>query len=139
MAGSSGFHWARAAYRSGMLSRRRMAGDVWQNIQFRLKGSTDEGTERVKDRVEHFFVLCVIGLLGWLLITLVQVIATLIRTRYSIALEDNLHARRIHTQTEVLERLFIGCIVVISIAAMLIRLCIFSSSPTCRPPKTASG
>lgn len=75
--------------------------------------------DRIKERLEHFLTLCVIGVLGWLLITLVQVTATLIRTRYSIAVEDNLHARRIHTQTEVLERLFIGCIVVICIAAML--------------------
>src|SRR5215471_11124561 len=76
--------------------------------------------DRIKDRIEHFFTLCVIGILGWLLITLVQVTATLIRARYSIAVEDNLHARRIHTQTEVLERLFIGCIVIITIAAMLV-------------------
>lgn len=75
--------------------------------------------DRLKGRLEHFFTLVLIGLLGWLVITLVQVIATLIRMRYSIAVADNLHARRIHTQTEVLERLFIGCIVVITIAAML--------------------
>jgi hypothetical protein len=55
----------------------------------------------LKNRLEHFFTLCLIGLLGWMMITLVQVTATLIRTRYSIAVEDNLHARRIHTQTEV--------------------------------------
>ena len=73
----------------------------------------------LKGRLEHFFTLVLICLLGWLVITLVQVTATLIRMRYSIAVEDNLHARRIHTQTEVLERVFIGCIVVITIAAML--------------------
>src|SRR5262245_40467077 len=33
----------------------------------------------IKERAEHFFILCVIGILGWLLITLVQVTATLIR------------------------------------------------------------
>jgi small-conductance mechanosensitive channel len=76
--------------------------------------------ERFKEPFEHFLTLCMIGLLGWLLITLVQVTATLIRMRYSIAVADNLHARRIHTQTQVLERLFIGCIVVITIAAMLV-------------------
>jgi len=73
----------------------------------------------LKGRLEHFFTLVLICLLGWLVITLVQVTATLIRMRYSIAVEDNLHARRIRTQTEVLERVFIGCIVVITIAAML--------------------
>jgi small-conductance mechanosensitive channel len=73
----------------------------------------------LKGRLEHFFTLVLIGLLGWLMIALVQVTATLIRTRYSIAVADNLDARRIHTQTEVLQRVFIGCIVVITIAAML--------------------
>ena len=51
MAGSSGFHWARAAYRAGLLSRRQMAADAWANVQFRLRGSTDEGTEAVKARL----------------------------------------------------------------------------------------
>jgi len=76
--------------------------------------------DRFKDPFEHFLTLCLIGCLGWLLITVIQVTATLIRTRYSIDVEDNLHARRIHTQTEVLERIFIGCVVIISIAAMLV-------------------
>jgi HAD superfamily hydrolase (TIGR01490 family) len=51
MAGSSGFHWARAAYRSGLLPRRQLWSDALANVQFRLQGSTDEGTERVKRRV----------------------------------------------------------------------------------------
>ncbi len=51
MAGSSGFHWARAAAGAGLMSRRRLAADAWQNVLFRLRGSTDEGTERVKARV----------------------------------------------------------------------------------------
>ncbi len=51
MAGSSGFHWARAAQRSGLLTRRRLVADAWANAQFRLLGSTDEGTEKVKARV----------------------------------------------------------------------------------------
>ena len=75
--------------------------------------------ERFRAQLEHFFTLCLIGALGWFLITIIQVTATLIRTRYSIAVADNLHARRIHTQTEVLERIFIGCIVVITLATML--------------------
>jgi len=51
MAGASGFHWARAAQRSGLISRRRLVADAWANVQFRLQGSTDEGTEKVKARV----------------------------------------------------------------------------------------
>src|SRR5262245_38133336 len=46
--------------------------------------------ERFKQPFEHFLTLCMITLLGWLMIALVQVIAALIRTRYSIAVADNL-------------------------------------------------
>ena len=72
-----------------------------------------------KGGLEHFFSICLIGSLGWLLITLVQVVATLITTRYSIAVADNLHARRIHTQTQVLQRVFVVCIIVVTIGVML--------------------
>jgi HAD superfamily hydrolase (TIGR01490 family) len=51
MAGSSGFHWARAAYRAGLLTRRQLAADAWANVQFRLRGSTDEETEAIKARL----------------------------------------------------------------------------------------
>jgi HAD superfamily hydrolase (TIGR01490 family) len=51
MAGSSGLHWARAAQRSGLLSRRQLWADTWANVMFRLQGPTDEATERVRDRV----------------------------------------------------------------------------------------
>jgi HAD superfamily hydrolase (TIGR01490 family) len=51
MAGASGLHWARAAQRSGLLARRQLWADAWANVMFRLQGSTDEATERVKDRV----------------------------------------------------------------------------------------
>lgn len=51
MAGASGFYWARAAARAGLLSRRRLAADAVENVRFRLRGSTDERTEKVKARL----------------------------------------------------------------------------------------
>jgi HAD superfamily hydrolase (TIGR01490 family) len=51
MAGSSGIHFARAAYESGMISRRRLARDVYENMRFRLRGSTDERADDVRVRV----------------------------------------------------------------------------------------
>ena len=75
--------------------------------------------DRFKSSFEHFLTLCLIGCVGWLVITLVQVISTLITTRYSIAVADNLHARRIHTQSQVLQRIVIACVVVVTIAVML--------------------
>jgi HAD superfamily hydrolase (TIGR01490 family) len=51
MAGSSGFHWARAGARAGLIPRRELYADAWANLQFRLQGSTDASTQRVQDRV----------------------------------------------------------------------------------------
>jgi HAD superfamily hydrolase (TIGR01490 family) len=51
MAGSSGFHWARAARHAGLITRRRLAADAWLHLRFRLEGSTDAGTDRVRERV----------------------------------------------------------------------------------------
>ncbi len=51
MAGASGFHWARAAHAAGLISRRRLLADAWQNAQFRLRGSTDAATDKVRERV----------------------------------------------------------------------------------------
>jgi HAD superfamily hydrolase (TIGR01490 family) len=56
MSGSSGFFWARAAARAGMISRRRLALDAWENVKFRLRGSTDASTDRVMNRVGEMLV-----------------------------------------------------------------------------------
>src|ERR1700677_1634546 len=50
MAGSSGIFFARAAYETGMISRRRLARDVYENLRFRLRGSTDERADEGRKR-----------------------------------------------------------------------------------------
>src|SRR5918999_4866274 len=49
--GSSALHFARAAYRHGMLSRRQVVRDGWANLKFRIQGSTDEGTDMLRRRI----------------------------------------------------------------------------------------
>jgi HAD superfamily hydrolase (TIGR01490 family) len=51
MAGSSGLYWARAARGAGLLTRRRMVRYGWANVKFRLQGSTDQATDRVRREV----------------------------------------------------------------------------------------
>jgi HAD superfamily hydrolase (TIGR01490 family) len=51
MAGSSGVFFARAAYETGMISRSRLARDLYENIRFRLRGSTDDRADDVRKRV----------------------------------------------------------------------------------------
>src|SRR3954469_20582798 len=51
MEGSSAFHFARASYNAGQLSRRQVARAVRDNIRFRLQGSTDEATDALREQV----------------------------------------------------------------------------------------
>ena len=51
MEGSSAIHFGRAAYRAGMVSRRQLARDAWANVKFRLNGSTDQGTDELRERI----------------------------------------------------------------------------------------
>jgi len=51
MAGSSGVFFARAAYETGMISRSRLAKDLYENVRFRLRGSTDDRADDVRKRV----------------------------------------------------------------------------------------
>src|SRR5919109_3769608 len=51
MEGSSALHFARAAYKRGMLSRRQLLSDGWANLRFRLSGTTDQQTDELRRRV----------------------------------------------------------------------------------------
>ena len=51
MAGSSGIFFARAAYETGMISRARLMRDAYENLRFRLRGSTDGRADEVRKRV----------------------------------------------------------------------------------------
>jgi HAD superfamily hydrolase (TIGR01490 family) len=51
IAGSSAFEFARASYKAGLTTRRQLASDGLANLRFRLEGSTDQGTEVLKERV----------------------------------------------------------------------------------------
>jgi HAD superfamily hydrolase (TIGR01490 family) len=49
--GSSGLHFARAAYEAGLISRSRLMRDAWENLRFRLRGTTDERADAVVARI----------------------------------------------------------------------------------------
>src|SRR3954451_6495510 len=48
MEGSSALHFVRAAYKSGMLSKRMLVSSAWANVRFRLNGSTDTQTDELR-------------------------------------------------------------------------------------------
>jgi HAD superfamily hydrolase (TIGR01490 family) len=49
--GSSAIHFGRAAYRRGLVSKRQLARDLWANVRFRLRGSTDAETDALRQRI----------------------------------------------------------------------------------------
>jgi len=51
IAGSTAFQFGRAAYRAGLVSRRRLAADAWENVVFRLRGSTDASADAMRARI----------------------------------------------------------------------------------------
>ncbi len=51
MEGSSAFQFGRAGYKAGLVSRRQLVSDAWANLRFRVRGSTDEGTIALRDRI----------------------------------------------------------------------------------------
>lgn len=57
--------------------------------------------------------------LSWGAINMIRVLKERYLTRHDISLEDNLHARKLHTQLNILERILIFIIITIGIAAIL--------------------
>ena len=51
MAGSSAYHFGRASFKAGALSRRQLARDAWAQIRFRLEGSTDAAVDALLERI----------------------------------------------------------------------------------------
>lgn len=52
MAGSSGMHFGRAAFRTGMVGRRQLARWAADHVRFRLRGTTDERAQALLDEVK---------------------------------------------------------------------------------------
>jgi len=55
ISGSSGLPWARAATKAGLISRRQMARWGVDAMRFRMRGSTDEATEKLLGEIKQVF------------------------------------------------------------------------------------
>ncbi|MGV0762177.1 mechanosensitive ion channel family protein [Tistrella mobilis] len=63
--------------------------------------------------------LGVIALIGWIAVSVLRALADVSRRRYRIDVDDNLVARKHRTQLMLLQRVGIGLVVVVTVAAML--------------------
>jgi small-conductance mechanosensitive channel len=73
----------------------------------------------LKNILQHVLGLGVIASVGWGAIILVQLFSDMVFARYTIDVDDNLTARRIRTQTQVLQRTVVVVVTVFTAAIML--------------------
>jgi small-conductance mechanosensitive channel len=65
------------------------------------------------------FIISLVLAMGWFAIGLVYVLQGATMRRYDITAEDNIRARRVHTQLQLIRRLIIGFIAVVDFGALL--------------------
>jgi small-conductance mechanosensitive channel len=73
----------------------------------------------LRNTIEHILGLCVIAAIGWAIVVLVQVTSDWLFQRYALDSPDNLTARRVRTQTQVLQRVFVLIVTVVTASVML--------------------
>ena len=69
--------------------------------------------------IRHGLVMALVAALGWFAVGCIYVIQDRILRKYDLTAENNIHARRIHTQFQVFRRIAIGFVVIIDIGAVL--------------------
>ena len=73
----------------------------------------------IRKPLDHILAIWIIVGISWLLIRLFHVIRKLILSRYEISAKDNLEARRISTQLDVIERVLIFLVILIAVSSIL--------------------
>ena len=76
-------------------------------------------SQSVKKTLVHVLSIWIIIGVSWLLIRFFNIIKILILSRYEISAKDNLEARRISTQLDVIQRVFSFLIILVAIALIL--------------------
>lgn len=76
-------------------------------------------SEGVEGSLRHGLAIVVIGAFAWLVVRAGYALTDAALRRYEVAAEDNLHARKVHTQVQVLRRVMVVAVGVLAVAAML--------------------
>ncbi len=76
-------------------------------------------SESLKSTIRHALGICLIVATAWLLIAMVDVVEAVLGYRYSSEVADDLAVRRVRTQVQVLRRIIVMMIVVVTIAGVL--------------------
>ena len=69
--------------------------------------------------IRHGLVMALVAALGWFAVGCIYVIQDTILRKYDLTAENNIHARRIHTQFQLFRRMAIAFVIVIDAGALL--------------------
>jgi small-conductance mechanosensitive channel len=75
--------------------------------------------DNIDATVRHILAMLVVVALGWFAIGCIYVLQDFLRRRYDLTAENNIRARRFHTQFQLFRRVLIAFVVVIDIGALL--------------------
>jgi small-conductance mechanosensitive channel len=78
--------------------------------------------QNVKSPLGHVVGLGLIAALGWTVILFAEVFADVVTARYRVDVRENLAARRIRTQVQMLRRVFTVVVMIITLAIMLLTI-----------------
>lgn len=76
-------------------------------------------THRLRHLIEHGTAMALVASLGWFVAGLVYVFEAVLLPKYDLTATDNARARKIHTQFQVIRRLIIVLIAIITLAGVL--------------------
>lgn len=71
------------------------------------------------EALRHLLVLGVIGASAWLLIAMLDVVEDMAAAKFRVDVQDNLRARRVQTQVQVVRRIVVVVVVVVAVSAGL--------------------
>lgn len=114
-------HWLSGAPRAKQALRRVREPLRWLLVLagLHIALSAELGGTSVGVLGLHLLSLLLIGVLAWLLVASTYIVEDLALSRYRLEVEDNLRARRVHTQVMVLRRITVFAAVLLAGAAML--------------------
>ncbi len=76
-------------------------------------------SDSAEGNVRQVLVMAMVAALGWFAVGCIYVLQAVMLRRYDLSAEDNIQARRVHTQFQLFRRMLIAFVVVIDIGALL--------------------
>jgi small-conductance mechanosensitive channel len=87
-------------------------------VYFSLK--LTEFSPKISAIVDKVFIVLLISSLAWFLIKLTSMLEDLILSKYEVDEKDNLQARKIYTQVQIIKKILVVIIIIVAISAVLL-------------------